>query len=441
MSQFFYGILNVSITASVVALAVMLLRLFMKGAPRWISCLLWALVALRLVCPAGIESELSIIPDFSLMQKEASVSYSQDYEAQKKPLTQSSQVSAKPTADTYEEENSIEKYVSYASYIWISGVGVMLAFMVASYTLMHFRMRDSVPLKENIRQSEKVASPFVMGVLKPRIYIPFRLNKKTEKYVIAHEKAHLKRLDHIWKPLGFLLLCVHWFNPLMWVAYMLLCKDIEVACDEKVIREFSLNKRKDYARALLDCKMPRRVNLAYPVAFGEVGVDERIKKTLKFKKASTVIVIFAFVLITVASVTLLTDPVSGAQVHSLVADTRVTEGYEKPTEIPTEPPTEPMTEVPTEAPTEVPTEAQDYEEYNNYYEDDYYREEDYKEEFVELPEPEVLPPVSMWPEGYNGDSGVSVLTYRERLYNYAGVSDVIEIFPSPDYGNNTSVFD
>ncbi len=286
----------------------MVLRLVFKGAPRWISCLLWALVAIRLVCPFVIESELSLIPDFSVSQgdKVASVEYVPDA----KLLTQAQNIPPVSSTETtvHREQSSVD-IGKICAIVWLCGAGLMLTYGIVSYVSMRLRVKESVPLRENIRQSDRVNSPFILGVLRPFIYIPFRLNKKTEMYVLAHEQAHLKRLDHIWKPLGFILLCIHWFNPLVWVSYVLLCRDIEVACDEKVVCKYDLESRKNYATALLDCKVSRRMITACPVAFGEVGVGVRIKKTLKYKRASWVVIAVAMLLVLVASACLLTDPV------------------------------------------------------------------------------------------------------------------------------------
>lgn len=390
MTEVFFRILEISITAGIVALIVMVFRFIFKGAPRWVSCLLWAIVALRLLCPFAIESRFSLMPDMS--------DFSESYVSQTEgvpavaPVPQSVVTHTKNTSaqETEQEESSFVDVGRILAVVWLCGMGGMLVYGGVSYLLTRRKVSDSVPYKDNIRQSEKIKSPFILGMLRPYIYIPFALDKQTQKYVLAHEQAHLKRLDHIWKPLGFILLCVHWFNPLMWVSYILLCRDVEVACDEKVIREFDLKKRKAYATALLDCKVSQGVPAACPLAFGEVGVGQRIKKTLRYKKPATVIAVVALVMIMSVSVCLLTDPVSGADVQYYVSSgERVTEGYEKPTEPPaTEPPTEPATEPPeTEAPAETQVYEDYYTDYNDYSDDysDYEQEEKYPTIMVERP--------------------------------------------------------
>ena len=405
MTDLFFIIFRISITAGLVAVAVMVFRFVFKGAPRWISCLLWALVALRLLCPVSIESELSLMPDLSVYRHSSSETY--EHINPGVPVTQAEGVPSQstPYKETQQETSSVD-VGRICAFVWLGGMGAMALYGGASYLLTRLRVRASVPFEGNIRQSERIKTPFILGVFRPYIYIPFNLDKRTRKYVLAHEQAHLKRLDHVWKPLGFVLLCVHWFNPLLWLSYVLLCRDIEVACDEKVIKDFSLNKRKDYARALLNCKVSQGVVAACPLAFGEVGVGERIKKTLRYKKPATIIAVVAVVMIIAVSGCLLTDPVSAVQMNYYSAGGRVTSGYEKPTEPPqTEPPT---TAPPTEPPaTEAPAEAEDYEEYYDYsddyyydYSDDYYSEDYYSDEteheMIFVPKPEFDPPVPSW---------------------------------------------
>ncbi len=429
MTELFYSILKISITAGLVAVAVMFFRLVFKGAPRWISCLLWVLVALRLLCPVAIESNLSLMPDLSAYQR--SSSSEQEIVPSGRPVTQAQVYTQQSITNSNAQQESESVDVGrICAVVWLGGMGAMLLYGGVSYLLTRLRVRESVPLERNIRQSEKVKSPFILGVFRPFIYIPFNLDKRTKKYVLAHEQAHLKRFDHIWKPLGFILLCVHWFNPLMWLSYVLLCRDIEVACDEKVIRDYSLNKRKNYAHALLECKVSQNAVVVCPLAFGEVGVGERIKKTLKYKKPAQVIAVVAVVMILSVSVCLLTDPVSSAQINYYTSGTRVTAGYEKPTEPPvTEPPT---TAPPTEPPaTEAPTEAEYYEEYYDYsddyyydYSDDYYEYEEYEEETMIFVERPTINPVIDW--GVSSNYSFTNNSFSSGNSNYYGGVDPFE---------------
>lgn len=372
MADLFTTLITTSITAGIAAVVVMLLRFVLKGTPRWISCLLWGVVALRLLCPFSFQSSFSILPEIDV-NKQIDLSRAQhSTDVYQKPETIAS-ISVTLPDDKTVLLHSTEKTSDIGKlslYIWGVGTGVMLMYGAVSYFFVYRQLRESVPLRDNIRQNERVKSPFVLGLVSPKIYIPFRLDKKVKRNVLAHEQAHIKRLDHIWKPLGFALLSVHWFNPVMWISYVLFCRDIEVACDEKVIRDFSISKRKEYAKALLSCSVQRNKAFVHPLAFGEIGVGKRIKKTLKYRKSPLVLIVVAMVLSLTVSFGLLTDPVQAATETLYINTERVTEGYVPPTE----PPAEPPTEVPTEPQTELPTEAEYYEEnyYSEDYSDDYY---------------------------------------------------------------------
>ena len=184
----------------------------------------------------------------------------------------------------------------------------LLIYTVISYAKVKRKIGTAVLYKDNIYQSENVVSPFVLGIIKPNIYLPFKMNEKDMEHVVAHEMAHIRRKDHLWKPLGFILLTLHWFNPLMWLGYVLLCRDIELACDEKVIKELDHDARADYSQALLTCSVNRRMIAACPLAFGEVGVKDRVKSVLNYKKPAFWIIIAAVVACVVVAVCFLTNP-------------------------------------------------------------------------------------------------------------------------------------
>ncbi len=373
MTDLFVTLITTSITAGIAAVVIMLLRVVLKGTPRWISCLLWGVVALRLLCPFSFESSLSILPEIDV-NKQIDLSGAQhSTDVYKKPESISSVSVTLPDDKTVllHRADSAVDIGKLCLCIWGIGTGVMLVYGALSYVFVYRQLRESVPLRDNIRQSERVKSPFVLGLIYPKIYIPFRLDKKVKRNVLAHERAHIKRFDHIWKPLGFVLLAVHWFNPIMWISYTMFCRDIEVACDEKVIRDFSIGKRKEYAKALLSCSVQRNKAFAHPLAFGEIGVGRRIKKTLKYRKSPLVLIAVAMVLSLTVSFGLLTDPVHAATETLYINTERVTEGYEPPTEPPAEPPTE--------APAEPPTEAE-------YYEEEYYYEEEPEVRCISLEE-------------------------------------------------------
>lgn len=310
MEALFLNIVNMSLTANWLVLAVLLLRLVFQQAPKWISCALWGLVALRLVCPVSIESVLSVVPSSQPLPQEiiytanpeihSGISYVDNVvnPMLAESMTPAVGASANPT--------QIWSFIF--SQVWLLGLAVMLLYALTSYLLLKRRMATATILRDNIKQSEFVQSPFVLGFFRPMIYIPYSMEQADMDHVIAHEQAHIRRHDHWWKPIGFLLLSIHWFNPVLWVAYVLLCRDIEAACDEKVIREMERDDRRAYSTALLNCSIHRRRIAACPLAFGEVGVKERVKRVMNYKRPAFWMV-FAAVAATVAvAVCFLTDP-------------------------------------------------------------------------------------------------------------------------------------
>ncbi len=425
MRDLFLFFVNLSISASFLVLAVMLLRYGLKKAPKFLTVLLWSVVALRLLCPITIESEWSLLPGVSGASDAAEETTAggalPEVEAtegtlnggvqapvingtqkppvvggtqtpavdgtqkppvtggtqtpavdgtqkppvvggtqtpavdgtqkppvtggtqtpavdgtQKPPVTggtqdpavdgtQTPSVQIPPVVDTDVNTPVVDAaggeapvtnadphatVVFVLSVVWLAGVGILLVYMVGSYLRVRRSVRTAVRLRDNIYQCETVASPFVMGIIKPKIYMPFAMSEIDMKYVIAHEEAHIHRRDHWWKPLGFLLLTVYWFNPLMWVAYALLCKDIELACDEKVIKLFSRDQKADYSQALLNCSISYRKIAACPVAFGEVSVKERVKHVLSYKKPSFWVICVSVLAIVLVAVCFLTDPIT-----------------------------------------------------------------------------------------------------------------------------------
>ena len=318
MSGFFLKIAGMSISASCLVLAVLLLRLVLKKAPKWISVLLWGLVALRLLMPFSIESNFSLVPEPLAYGQivanigEVSIGKTDTVEIYEGHEPQAGQ---QPVGSFIVQEGSLKpaktvKNTVYPilSWIWISGVALMLLYTVASYLLLQRRVNTAVQLKKGIFQSENVDSPFVLGIIKPKIYLPFRMEDQALEYVIAHEQSHIRRKDHWWKPFGFILLAVHWFNPLMWVGYILLCRDIELACDEKVIKQMDSENRANYTEALVICSVHRRRIAACPLAFGEVGIKERVKSVMNYKKPAFWIIIASVVISIIVAICFLTDP-------------------------------------------------------------------------------------------------------------------------------------
>ena len=310
MSEFFLKIVNMSISASWLVLAVLLLRLILKKAPKWVNVLLWGIVAVRLICPISIESVLSLIPSAETVSPEIMMDRTPEVstgigslDAVVNPIITES-FAPQPMASA----NPLQIWIPISANFWLLGIGIMLIYTAISYLLLRRKVATAVRLKENIYQSENVVSPFVLGIIKPKIYLPFRTDAGNLQHVIAHEQAHIRRKDHLWKPLGFLLLAIHWFNPLMWLGYVLLCKDIELACDEKVIGKMDSETKADYTQALVACSVNRRSIAACPLAFGEVDVKMRVKSILNYKKPAFWVMIVAVLICVVVAVCFLTDP-------------------------------------------------------------------------------------------------------------------------------------
>ena len=375
MSQFFLTVFNLSIAACWLIAAVLLVRLaFGRRMPKWISCCLWGLVALRLLIPFTWESNLSLVPNsrLEIMSEQASTDnllqdhgigiqqggevstsvipeYSQEQSApaaenefvadtsgvyidtdsaapivsapviptpENEPLTETT------VAESAEERGVItEKTVGILGTVWLCGVAAMLVYWFATYILLKRRVMLSIPCGDRVRKGECIESPFVFGLFRPRIYIPFGLSAQTEECVIAHERAHLKRRDHLVKPFGFFVLSIYWFNPLVWVAYILLCRDIEYACDEKVINDLPHEERKAYAYALLECAVAHKRISACPVAFGETGVKERVENTMKYKKPAFWIILVSVFLCVMVAMLFLTTSAGENDVESSVPET------------------------------------------------------------------------------------------------------------------------
>lgn len=310
MDAFFLDFLNISITASYLILAVVVLRLIFKKIPKKFFCILWAIAGIRLVIPLDFESVFSLIPsaetipnDFIMSQSPAISSGIPAVNSIVNPIIEETL-----TPQIGESVNPLQIIAFLASIIWLIGIVVILFYGIISYIRVKKKVTGAVLLRDNIWQSEKVASPFILGFFKPAVYIPFGMDESTQGYVISHEKAHLKRRDHWIKPVGFVILALHWFNPLVWVAYILLCKDIEVACDEKVVFQMDAESRKEYATALLDCAVNRRRIAACPLAFGEVGIKERIKGVMNYKKPAFWIIIISVIACIAVSLCFLTNP-------------------------------------------------------------------------------------------------------------------------------------
>ena len=311
MGLSFLKLLNTSISASWLILVVIGLRFVLKKAPKSIHCLLWALVAVRLLMPFSIESPFSLqpsaqtVPEMYLTLEGETLQYGAVLEVVGNSLYPQSGT-PQPAGASIDRVQVQDVFLSLG---WAVGVGVLVLYALISYLRLRRRVGASVNLRENIWVCDYIDTPFILGLLRPRIYLPSTLEGKELVHVLSHERAHLKRKDHWWKPLGFALLTVYWFNPLIWLAYILLCRDIEMACDERVIRDLETEEKKSYSAALLNCSVKRHMIAACPLAFGEVGVKARVKSVLNYKKPAFWVVVIAVVISIAVAVCFLTDPV------------------------------------------------------------------------------------------------------------------------------------
>ena len=311
MAAVFLKLLNLSISASWLVLAVLVLRLGSKRSPKWMNVLLWGMVALRLMLPFSIESALSLIPSAETLSPEVvrfdpapTITSGVEFIDNAVNPSLSESFAAAPLASV----NPLYVWTYLAGWVWLIGLGVMLLYALVSYLRLRRRVSVSLPIRDRIYLCDAISSPFILGVVKPRIYLPSGLDEVQRQNVLSHERAHLARRDHWWKPLGFALLAVYWFNPVLWLAYALLCRDIELACDERVIRTMDESAVKTYSTVLLACSMPRKAVITCPLAFGEVGVKERVRNALRYKKPAFWVVAASVAVCVVVAVCFLTDP-------------------------------------------------------------------------------------------------------------------------------------
>ena len=321
MAAVFLKLLNLSISASWLVLAVLVLRLISKRSPKWVNVLLWGIVALRLVLPFSIESALSLIPSAETVSPAAvqfapapTITSGVSVIDNAVNSSLSEHFAAVPTASV----NPLYVWTEIAGWVWLIGLGAMLLYALVSYLRLRRRVSVSLPVQDHIYLCDAISSPFILGVVKPHIYLPSGLDEVQRQNVLAHEQAHLARRDHWWKPLGFALLAVYWFNPVLWLAYTLLCRDIELACDERVIRTMDESAVKTYSTVLLACSMPRKAAITCPLAFGEVGVKERVRNALHYKKPAFWVVAASVAVCVVVAVCFLTDPPTDTDAAGLV---------------------------------------------------------------------------------------------------------------------------
>lgn len=311
MEAVFLKLLNISIAAGWLILAVIVLRALLKKAPKAFRGALWALAGIRLLCPFSLEAGWSLIPSAETLPEKiiAGNAFCVDTGISAIDVPVNDYLSGRYFGDAAVSAGHGNRVMTALTVIWLAGVSVMLLYAAVSGLRLRKTVREAVRLRENLWICDAVRSPFILGVIKPRIYLPSDLEEALLAPVIAHENAHLKRRDHWWKPLGFVLLAVYWFHPLVWAAYLLFCRDIELACDEKVIKNMETDGKKAYSQALLSCGLSRRMVSVRPLAFGEVGVKERVRNIVKYKPAVPLLVVAAVAACAGVALFFLTDPV------------------------------------------------------------------------------------------------------------------------------------
>ena len=354
MERAFFYIFHMSLIASLLTITILVLRLLLKKTPKALFCILWGFVAIRLIFPFSPESPFSLIPA-SLTVTESSLSERIPSSAETNlqeivfpdaPQTgiQLSDATSTAPEATGEQETILQDITSsevsttipaepvvtplpatktelpagdavflrcatfFASVLWPLGILAMLTYAGISYIRIYKKVKETMPLSDNVFLCDHTATPFILGIIRPRIILPSSIRPEEAEHVIAHEKAHLKRLDHIWKPLGFVLLSFYWFNPVLWIAYIYLCKDIELACDERVIQRMDRDAIKSYSSTLLHYSISRKTVSFCPLAFGEVHVKKRIKNVLHYKRPAFWVIFLAVVSCIAVAVCFLTNP-------------------------------------------------------------------------------------------------------------------------------------
>ena len=310
MAEFFLKMVNMGIAATYLALAVILIRVIFRKAPKRIFPFLWGLVALRLLFPFSIESPLSLIPSGKTVSPEILVAEEPAIHSGIAVLNRVVNPILKESLapDPATGVHPVQNQVFVAVVIWVVGIAAMLLYSLISYLRLRREVKTAVRMQPGVWKSDTIASPFVFGLVRPQIYLPFTLADSDLDYVLAHERAHIARKDHWTKPFGFLLLTFHWYNPLIWIAYVLFCCDIEFACDERVIKGLSREQRADYSQSLLSCSVSHGRIASCPLAFGEIGVKERVKQVLNYKKPTFWVVLSVVAAGVILAVCFLTNP-------------------------------------------------------------------------------------------------------------------------------------
>lgn len=331
MEKMFLNLVNVSVNSCWLILAVLILRIVLKKAPKTIICALWAVVGLRLLLPFTFELPVSLIPSAEVFPEEflyaAEPKINTGFEAVDNILNPVIAEALAPAPGASANPTQLNAIIFPV--IWLAVIALIFIYMLISFLRVKYKVREAAFLFDEIWCCDNISTPFVLGLIRPRIYVPSTMTAEYGVYVIGHEKAHIKRLDHIWKPLGFFVIAVHWFNPVVWLAYVMFCRDIEFACDEKVIKMIGTDKKKEYSTALLNLSSPKHIISACPLAFCENGVKARIKAVLSYKKPAFWVILVAVVLAVASAVAFFAGPALEAPIDKELEEFITSRIYEQ----------------------------------------------------------------------------------------------------------------
>ncbi len=314
MAVFFIKLLDMSVQACWLMLAVIFIRALLPKNIKNISTLMWAFVAVKLIVPFSIEAPFSLLPSGETLPAELLTSNTIEISSGVAAIDGyvNEHVTGNYFKGVKEPYGAFDDNMRLLGYIWLAGVVVLAALSIYGYFRLRKRLEEAIPYRAagaNVYLCDNVNSPFIFGIINPKIYLPSGIAQSDITYVIAHEKEHLRRKDHVWKLLASVTLLIHWFNPLVWISYVLFCRDIEFACDGRALKSFDMHEKKEYAEALLSCSTKGRTAFVYPLAFGEVGVKERIKSVLNYRKPAFWVIIICVIVIILVAACFLTNPV------------------------------------------------------------------------------------------------------------------------------------
>lgn len=322
MDALFLTLLNMCITASYLIIAVIILRLFLRKAPHSVHCVLWSMVAFRLIFPFSFRSDFSLIPSAETIPSDIGMAGRPEIFSGISALngTVNSAISEYYPVDMGQSINPVQVWIAIAKIIWLCGIAVIFIYTAISYYRLHKKVSASIALGDNILICDDISTPFILGLFHPRIYLPSNLDETQMTCVTAHEKAHIEHFDHWWKVMAFALLTLYWFNPLIWIAYILFCRDLELACDERALKNMGFSQKKSYAETLLACSVSHRKITPCPLAFGEIDIKNRIKSALSYKKPGTKMIVSAVILCLICAGFFLTNPRLTPELDRAVSD-------------------------------------------------------------------------------------------------------------------------